>query len=187
MMLLKKLLNTGYIFILAAGVLSCSSSTLRDIPDSVTGFKPVYAGSNQELKQVYARGEQPTVKAGKIYVTGNLLFQVEQDSGIHVINIADRANPVKLGFIQSAMCREVAVKNGYVYTNNLADLVVVDISNINNVQVKARMENVFPDLMLQSPPAFANGQLTYFECPDPAKGIIIGWQQTTINKPKCWK
>jgi hypothetical protein len=185
-MLLKTLLNTGYI-ILMAGILSCTSSTLRDIPDSVTGYKPVYASGNQDLKQVYAKSEQPTVKAGKIYVTGNLLFQVEQDSGIHVINIADRAHPEKIGFIKSAMCREVAVKNGYVYTNNLADLVVVDISDINNVQVKSRIENVFPDLMLQSPPAFANGQLTYFECPDPAKGVIIGWQQTTVNKPKCWK
>lgn len=186
MMLLKKLLNTGYI-ILITGVLSCTSSSHREIPNSVTGFKPVYASNNQELKKVYARPERPTVKAGKIYVTGNLLFQVEQDSGIHVINIADSTNPVKLGFIQSAMCREVAVKNGYVYTNNLADLVVVDISNINNVQVKSRLENVFSDMMLQSPPAFANGQLTYFECPDPAKGIVIGWQQATVNQPKCWK
>jgi hypothetical protein len=182
----KKLFTAGYI-ILVTGLFSCTSSTLRDIPDSVTGYKPVYATSGPDLKQVYARGAQATVRAGKIYVTGNLLFQVEQDSGIHVINIADRANPVKLGFIHSAMCREVAVKNGYVYTNNLSDLVVVDISDINHVKVKSRLENVFPHLVLQSPPAFANGQLTYFECPDPSKGVIIGWQQTTVNKPKCWK
>lgn len=185
-MLLRKLINTGYL-IIVIGLVSCTSSTLREVPDSVSGYKPIYASSNQALKTVYAKPAQPTVKAGKIYVTGNLLFQVEQDSGIHVINIADRANPIKLGFIQSAMCREVAVKNGYVYTNNLADLVVVDISNISNVQVKSRIESVFPDLILQSPPALNNGQTTYFECPDAAKGVVIGWQQTTVNKPKCWK
>ncbi len=185
-MLLRKIINTGCLIMMLVFI-SCTSSSLREMPDSVTGYKPIYASSNEALKTVYTKTAQPTVKAGKIYVTGNLLFQVEQDSGIHVINIADRANPVKMGFIQSAMCREVAVKNGYVYTNNLADLVVVDISNINNVQIKSRIENVFPDLILQSPPALNNGQTTYFECPDPAKGVVIGWQQTTVNKPKCWK
>lgn len=185
-MLVRKLLHASYA-LFTLGIISCTSSSLREIPDTVTGYKPVYATSDMGLKTVYTKPAQPTVKGGKIYVTGNLLFQVEQDSGIHVINIADRAHPLKLGFIQSAMCREVAVKNGYVYTNNLADLVVVDISDINNVQVKSRLENVFPDLILQSPPRLNNGQLTYFECPDPAKGVIIGWQQVTVNQPKCWK
>ncbi len=185
-MLLRKLINTGYL-VMMIGLISCTSSSLREIPDSVMGYKPIYAADHQALTAVYAKTAQPTVKAGKIYVTGNLLFQVEQDSGIHVINIADRSKPEKLGFIHSTLCKEVAVKNGYIYTNNYADLVVVDISDIANVKVRSRIENVFPELVLQSPPAFQNGNTTYFECPDPAKGVIIGWQKTTVNKPKCWK
>src|SRR5690349_14165921 len=107
-----------FCFIAAVLLSSCTDRTAAlNIPESVTGYKPIYTSSISEYKEVYTTPARPTNKAGKMYVQGNLLFQVEQDSGIHVINIADRSNPVKLGFIRSALCKEVAVKNGYVYTN----------------------------------------------------------------------
>jgi hypothetical protein len=28
---------------------------------------------------------------------------------------------------------------------------------------------------------------TYFECIDPQKGLIIGWEATTLIKPKCYQ
>lgn len=175
-------------FVISVFLASCTDTASSiELPESVTGYKPVYASSLSEYKEVYTMPARPTSNAGKIYVQGNLLFQVEQDSGIHVINIADRSNPVKLGFIRSVLCKEVAVKNGYVYTNNLADLVVIDISNIGAVKVKSRVENVFPELTRQSPPADNTSSVTYFECPDPEKGFVVGWQRTTITKPKCWK
>lgn len=166
---------------------SCTPDNQHSLPEKTLGYKPIYANNLSDYKEVYTMPARPTTKAGKIYVQGNLLFQVEQDSGIHVINIADRSNPVKLGFIRSVLCKEVAVKNGYVYTNNLADLVIVDITNIGAVKVKSRLENVFPELTLHSPPRENDMQTTYFECPDPEKGFVIGWEKTTITKPKCWK
>lgn len=181
-----KITITLSLFIIATAV-SCTSSSLRNVPETVTGYKAIYANNLSEVKEIYATTPQPTVKAGKMYVQGNLLFQVEKDSGIHVINIADRSNPAKISFIRSSLCKEVAIKNGYLYTNNLADLVVIDISDLQHISVKSRVENVFPDLALQSPPSIPNADVTYFECPDAEKGFIIGWETATLHQPKCWK
>jgi hypothetical protein len=171
---------------LACLFFSCFDSK-RNLPKETTGYVPIYA-SAETAKTISAGPARPTVQGGKIYTTGNLLFQVEQDSGIHVINYSDPAHPQKLGFIRSVLCKELSVKNGFIYTNNLSDLVVIDINNMNNVHEVSRVASVFPDLAVQYPPKTNNSWETiYFECPDPKKGIVIGWQQTTIKNPKCWR
>ena len=62
------------------------------LPAEADGYVPVYA-SAASSKVISAESPRATVNAGKIYTTGNLLFQVEADSGIHVINYANPANP----------------------------------------------------------------------------------------------
>ncbi len=152
-----------------------------------SAWVPVYSTNTASVKTITAAAARPTVNAGKIYTVGNLIYQVEQDSGIHVINYANPAAPQKLGFIRSFLCKEVTVKNGLIYTNNFSDLVVIDASNINTVREVARTADVFPDLALQYPPKPNNSITIYFECPDPKKGIVIGWELKTIDNAKCWR
>lgn len=148
---------------------------------------PVYSTNTNAIKTISAGPPRSTVHAGKLYVAGNLIYQVEQDSGIHVINAANPSSPQKLGFIRSFLCKEISVKNGLIYTNNFSDLVVINASDINNVREVARTAGVFPDLALQYPPKPDRFTTIYFECPDPKKGIIIGWQMKNIDNPKCWR
>jgi hypothetical protein len=159
-------------------------------PETVQGMVPVYVQDNSviaSMKQISGSGPRAIVNGGKMYTTGNLLFQVEQDSGIHVINYANPQQPQKVAFIKSFLCKEVTVKNGLIYTNNFSDLVVIDISNLNNVHEVSRTQNVFPDLALQYPPKSNPIATLYFECPDPAKGTVIRWETQTIHHPKCWR
>jgi hypothetical protein len=167
---------------------SCTPGSDRNLPAQVSGYVPVYS-SAASAKSITAGPARPTVKGGKIYTTGNLLFQVEADSGIHVINYSNPASPQKLGFIRSILCKELSVRNGFIYTNNLSDLVVIDINNMSNVREVSRVAGVFPDLALQYPekPNPNSWERIYFECPDPKKGIVTGWQSTTIKNPKCWR
>ena len=148
---------------------------------------PVYTTNTAGIKTITAGPPRSTVNAGKIYTVGNLIYQVEQDSGIHVINYANPSSPQKLGFIKSFLCKEVSVKNGLIYTNNFSDLVVIDASDLNNVRELSRTVAVFPDLALQYPPKPDPVTTIYFECPDPKKGIIISWQKKTIDNAKCWR
>src|SRR5687767_7090165 len=94
---------------------SSTNSVMRE------AWVPVY-GSPQTAKLITAESPRPTVNSGKMYTVGSLLYQVEQDSGIHVINYSNPSSPQKIGFIRSFLCKELSVKNGLIYTNNVADL-----------------------------------------------------------------
>lgn len=180
----KYLLICLYLFFF---LYACTTNTARrDLPAQTQGYMPVYAPP-EIARAVAAMPPRATVNGGKIFTTGQLLFQVEKDSGIHVITYADPAHPEKLGFIRSALCKELSVRNGFIYTNNMSDLVVIDISNLNDIREAGRVANVFPDLALQYPPKTNPGETIYFECPDPAKGMVIGWELKTIKNPKCWR
>lgn len=124
---------------------------------------------------------QPIINGGKIATLGQYLFQVEDGKGIHIINKSNPANPVKVSFIKIPLCHELTLKGNFLYTNNLADLVVLDISNLGNITVASRLENAFPDLNIQYPDTTG----VYFVCPDPSKGVITGWEIQTVNNPKC--
>lgn len=182
----NQLLLLSFVTLLLGMMTGCHSSDDEALISETTGYRPIYS-NDPTLKQIVGGPARVTVNAGKMFTVGNLLFQVEIDSGIHVIDYSNRTSPRKLGFIRSFLCKELAVKNGRIYTNNFSDLVVIDYTNINAVQETGRVAGVFPDLALQSPPQSTNGARVYFECPDPSKGNIAGWTETTITKPKCWK
>jgi len=176
-------------FLLLTLIVFFACTPYETIPSSTEGYIPVYSQIVLTLKTVKAEQPRKTVNGGKIYTVGNLLFQVEQDSGIHIINYANPSSPQKLGFIKSFLCKEITVKNGFIYTNNLSDLVVIDINNPADVKEVGRTPNVFPDLASQYPPKNSTNEFgrVYFECPDPKKGTVIAWKKQTINNPKCWR
>lgn len=139
-------------------------------------YVPVY-GKDTLLRGIYAMQAQPILKAGKIYVYGHLLFQVESEKGIHVIDYSDPKNPVKMGFIRCKGSSELAIKNGYLITNNLNDLVTIDIHQPDNVKEVARIANAFPHYYayqyLNNRPA---DREKYYVCPDISKGDVIDWK-----------
>jgi hypothetical protein len=44
-----------------------------------------------------------------------------------------------------------------------------------------RIENAFPQINQEYPPFTG----VYFECVDPSKGVVIGWEEKQIDQPKC--
>ncbi len=159
-------------------LLSCSDK--NNSLGKVDAYVPVYANMH-DATQISWQSPQAIVNGGKIATIGNRVYQVEADKGIHVIDISTLAAPVKVGFIKNSLCRELSLKGNYIYTNNLTDLVVLDVSNANTVTVSSRISNAFPDLALQYPPATN----CYFVCADPEKGIVIEWKLQQVDNPKC--
>jgi hypothetical protein len=82
---------------------------------------------------------------GKIYLFGNHLFVNEVGKGIHIINNADKRNPVNIGFINIPGNYDMAVKGNILYADNYIDLLALDISNTNDVKLVKRLEGVFND------------------------------------------
>ena len=89
-----------FVFLTATFIFSsCISRNSETLPSKVEGYSPIYAADASLFKQIQAQPARPTVNGGKMYTIGNLLFQVELDSGIHIINYVNPSSPQKLGFI----------------------------------------------------------------------------------------
>lgn len=146
----------------------------------VSGYRPVYA-SPDAANAIATEAARPTLKPGKIYAYGSYLFQVEQNEGIHVVNNSNPAQARKIAFLKVPMASEIAIKSGHLYTNNLNDLVVFNLANAAAPQLVNRIKDAFPVVDQHYPP-FSN---TYFECPDGAKGIVVGWEPATLTNPTC--
>jgi hypothetical protein len=147
---------------------------------NVQGFSPIYLqpGQVEEIKSLVV---QPTVNDGKIYAYQNYIFQNEQYKGFHIIDNSNPANATKIGFLNIPLSTEISIKGNYLYTNNVSDLVVIDISNIANPVLVKRVKNAFPIIDQNYPPVSGS----YFDCVDKSKGIVVGWESKTLQSPKC--
>jgi hypothetical protein len=148
-------------------------------PDHVDGWIPVYS-SDAAAYTISATSPVATTNGGKIYVRGNELYQVEAGKGVHVIDISQPSNPQKKKFISIMGAQEMAIKGGYLYANNLNDLVVIDIGNPGAISEVGRMKNIFHMVDQAYPPEDG-----WFECIDASKGTVVGWEQKNLSNPKC--
>jgi len=144
-------------------------------------YVPVYMQVT-EKNNISISGARTTETSGKIYAYGHYIFQNDQNKGIHIIDNADRKNPRKIAFLNIPYNTEFAVRDHYIYANNVNDLVVIDINDINNPAVVKRMDDAFPYISQKYPPASG-----YFVCPDPSKGIVVAWELQTVKSPKCYR
>lgn len=152
-------------------------------PKDVQGYKPVYM-ARQAAFTVAVNAPKALAKPGKIYIYQGLLFVVERLQGIHVFNNADPSNPIPLSFISIPGCNDVAVSNGILYADNVTDLVAFDIKNPASITLVKRVAGQFPDGIRLYPEDASDN---YFECVDTTKGIVVDWEYTTLNNPKCYR
>jgi hypothetical protein len=167
------------LFFLALFVMSCNEQDMIG-PATQEGYAPVYQSVNS-VKAIAATTPRATALAGKIYAYKTFVFQNDLNSGIHIIDNSNPAAPKKLGYISIPFSTEVAVKGDFLYSNNLDDLVVFDISKPSEPKLVSRVADVFPATNQKYPPF--NG--TAFECADPQKGIVVRWERKTLTNPKC--
>ncbi|MBL7754781.1 MAG: hypothetical protein JNM44_09905, partial [Chitinophagaceae bacterium] len=169
----------GYTVIITLGLfgwVACINKT----PVKVRGYQPVYlaADSAEIITSLPGRSIR---NGGKIYAYKNRLFQMETGSGIHVIDANNPSQPTKLGFIAVPGCSELSIQNDVLYTDNFRDLVGIDISQFPDIELRSRLNQVFPGANQEFPPYTG----IQFECVDPAKGYVVNWIETELTDPKC--
>jgi hypothetical protein len=153
-----------------------------DIPDEVIGLAPVYAADG-EWDDISSQPARSIQQLNKIYYKDSIIFVGEAQQGVHIIDNRDPANPERIGFISLPGNSDIAIKGDVLYANNVADLVAINISNLNDVEVLSRVSDAFPDANQDVPTNYSG----YFECPDPGMGSIIGWVEMTLKEPECWQ
>lgn len=172
-------MKSQYQLIIAAAMLMASCTKNNQPPKEILGYAPVYK-TDAGVTEIKSGEPQAIVQGGKIYIKDNTLYQVEVTKGIHVLDIQNPSQPIKKGFIQIPGAQEISIKGNLLYSNNFNDLVVVDISNIQNVTVVKRMASVFEIADVNGPP-----ESGYFKCIDPNKGEVIGWKKEMLYSPNC--
>jgi hypothetical protein len=163
----------------AAGCLT-DSETTRLAVGQVEGLRPVYS---QDWKDIQSQAPRPVGKLGKIYYKDSTIYVAESGWGIHVIDNSDPANPVRIRFLQIPGCRDVAIRGNILYADNVTDLVAIDISDLDNIVVLKRVEGLYEQLDQETPEAYEG----YFECVDPTKGAVVGWETALLDNPQCWQ
>ena len=121
-------------------VTACSNS---DDSEQALFAVPEIKSLTELRSNITVEAAQPTNSDGKIYVTQNYLFYIAQESGIHIFNNTNPANPQNIAFIKLPGVHDIAVKGNYLFADNFIDLVVFDIANINAISVVQTVENAF--------------------------------------------
>lgn len=124
-------------------------------------------------------GAKTTSSDGKIYVSENYLFYIAQEEGVHIYNNQNPAAPVNTAFINLEGVHDIAVKGNYLYADNFVDLLVFDISNINNITLVQTVEN-----SISFSPTYPTQAAFYDYTVYPVEGeIITGFKLQLKNKP----
>ena len=108
----------------------------------VWGYKAVYTKDTMLLK-IQSEAARAMKNPGKIYVKGNLVFQNDIGYGVHVIDNSIPSQAKSIGFIKVNGSSEMSIKGNYMYVNSYNALVVVDVSDWQNVKEVKRVANAF--------------------------------------------
>jgi len=115
-------------------------------------------------------------ETGKNYAYNDYIFVNNKFHGIHVIDNTNPASPYATAYIKVPGNVDIAIKDDYLYADSSSDLVVFDISDMDNIKVIERLEDVFSvyDYQIPEEADYADfGSFNYSE------EIIVGW---TIEK-----
>ena len=118
---------------------------------------------------------------GKIYVYQDYIFVGDVHSGIHIIDNSDPKSPKAIKFIQIPGNEDISVKDNFLYADSATDLVIFDISDINNISIIEQLEDVFNVYNYDIPVEAEAVDYGKFDFDD---DIIVGWTLTTERRKK---
>ncbi len=118
---------------------------------------------------------------GKIYAYKDYIFVSDEGNGIHVIDNSNPVVPKSIKFIKIPGNEDISVKNDFLYADSATDLVVFDISDMDNITVVGRLKDVFNVYDYNVP---LEAQAVDYGSYDNENDIIVGWTITTERRKK---
>ena len=122
------------------------SGCVRDTCEQETTYTkltPVFVNMN-EVRAAPIRLEEPRELEfpGKLYIYGDLLLINERNEGVHFINNSDPSAPDNFGFLEVGGNTDFVIRNNVLFLNQYTDLIGLDISNPQQIQLVNRTEDV---------------------------------------------
>lgn len=120
---------------------SCEKDNESEYADYLVAT-PIMMSLTEFRSSVDILPPRPIDESGKIYAYGNYIFVNDKYRGVHVIDNTDPGNPQKISFIEIAGNVDISIKDDILYADSIMDLMIFDISDISNITVVKRLENV---------------------------------------------
>lgn len=151
------------------------SSSKCEQPIVYTKYDPVFM-KRVDLENSIAIGSPRSLGTpAKIYTKDKFLFISEAGVGVHVIDNQNLYAPNNIGFIKILGCFDMAIKGNILYADNATDLVTIDLSNPNNINVTGRLVDVFPEPV---PPDNLLVRPEHLKQNRPADLVLVKWNKT---------
>ena len=168
----------------AACALAATGCVYLVEPDEVEtgdafGMRPVYA----DTTEAFAIASEPArafADTRGFLVIGDTLYVVEHLAGVHVVDNRQPAAPSTVAFLSVPGCTSVAARGAFLYVNNYQDLVTLDVRDVTAVVEVDRERDLYP-----APLASPENYFGRFECYDPARGLLVGWEEDELDDPQC--
>ena len=137
---------------------------------------PVFYEMSDIRARIYTtEPAKPLDNPGKIYIYGDYLFINEPTKGIHILDNEDPSNPINLSFIPIPGNVDLAVNGNILYADNYVDLLAFDISEIANIRLIKRVENVFTHMYYHETGQIITFQDTVITTENPTWQFETGW------------
>ncbi|WP_298478017.1 hypothetical protein [uncultured Maribacter sp.] len=164
------------LIIISFGLFSCEKDEDGKYADYLVA-KPLKITKAEFKEGVDIIAPMPIDESGKIYSYENYIFINDKYKGVHVIDNTNPSSPKKIAFIKIAGNVDISVKDDYLYADSITDLMVLDISNIQNIKIINRLENVLRDNVVWPAADFYEyGEIDY------ENEMIIGWETVTERR-----
>ena len=170
-----------YIIVCAITFLAVGCQSDNDAPSGVTAVfaVPVIKSLAEIRSSVAVSAPRETDADGKIYVTENNLFYIAQEEGVHIFDNTNPAAPQNTIFLNIEGVHDIAVKDDMLYADNYVDLLVFDISNLENITLINTVENA-----MSFYPVFPVDAEFYDYAVVPNSGeIMVGFELQTRERP----
>lgn len=125
------------------------SSCLKDECNStinVYSYEPVYMTKDEiDNQTISSEASVPLQNPGKVYYSGNTLFVSEQGKGVHIFDNSDKTNPIPISFLKIPGNVDVSFKGNHLIADSYLNILIIDISDINNPQIVSRIDDIKTD------------------------------------------
>ena len=160
--------------LVAIGLFSCNG---EDTPSEYFNVAvPVLMSKTEFRNSVEVQGPKRVEVSGKIYAYDNYIFVNNRFNGVQIIDNTNPSSPQAKAYIKIPGNIDISIKDNYLYADSSSDLVVFDISDMNNIQVVERLEDVFSIYDYQIP---EEADFADFSSFNNSNDIIVDW---TIEK-----
>ncbi|MGB3149230.1 MAG: hypothetical protein WBB27_01095 [Maribacter sp.] len=126
----------------------------------------------------------PIASSGKIYAYKNYIFVSDVNKGFHVIDNQNPTAPKSIAFIKLEGNNDISVKNDKLYADSYGDLVIFDISNIDDIRLSGRVVNaIYNNNVWSINVEYPQADIYDYDDLDYDKDIIVGWEVGTERRP----